>query len=146
MQNADFFLSTPCMFHFHSFIFILTQLPMKFYPDLLHPHSISHIPTLTLTAPEGVNISPPPPSPPRHFFDCCILTGRVSKLILYDCSSNFILNILSVEFFWSVEWFAHAGLFVSDRHWLSLIIELSVHCYTALVLEIGCKFGYLIAT
>ena len=142
MQNADFFLSTPCMFHFHSFIFILTQLPMKFYPDLLHPHSISHIPTLTLTAPERVHIAPPP----CHFLDCCILTGRVLKLILNDFSPNFILNMWTVTFFWSIEWFSHTGLLVSDRQWLSLIMELSVHCYIALVLEIGCKFGYLIAT
>ena len=36
----------------------------------------------------------------------------------------------------------HAG----DRQRLSLIMELSIHCYTALVLETGCKLGYLIPT
>ena len=50
------------------------------------------------------------------------------------------------NFFWSVEWFAHTGLFVGDRQRLSLIVELSIHYYTALVSEIACKFGCLIAT
>ena len=48
--------------------------------------------------------------------------------------------------FWSVEKFAHTSLFVGDRQRLSLIMELSIHCYNVLVLEIGSKFGYLIAT
>ena len=83
---------------------------------------------------------------PCQFFDCCILTDRALKLILYDFSSNFILNMWPVKLFWSVEWFGHTVLFVGDRQRLSLIMELSIHCYTALVLEIGCKFGHLIAT
>ena len=37
-------------------------------------------------------------------------------------------------------------MFAGDRQRLSLIMELAIHCYTALVLEIGCKFGYLIAS
>ena len=37
-------------------------------------------------------------------------------------------------------------MFVGDRQRLSLIMELSIHCDTTLVLETGCKFGYLIAT
>ena len=36
-------------------------------------------------------VSPPPPS--CRFFDGCILTGRALKLILYDFSSSFILNM-----------------------------------------------------
>ena len=80
------------------------------------------------------------------FFDSCILTDRALKLILCDFSSNFILIMWPVKFFWSVEQFAHAGLFVGDRQWLSLIMELSSHCYTTLVLETEYKFGYLIAT
>ena len=32
-------------------------------------------------------------------------------------------------------------MFVSDRQRLP-----SIHCYTVLILEIGCKFGYLIET
>ena len=40
---------------------------------------------------------------PCRFFDRCILTGRALKLILYDFSSNFTLNMWPVEFFWSVE-------------------------------------------
>ena len=32
-------------------------------------------------------------------FDHCILTGRVLKLVLYDFSSNFTLNIGPVKFF-----------------------------------------------
>ena len=51
-----------------------------------------------------------------------------------------------VKFFWSVGQFAHTGLFVGDRQRLSLVMELSIHCYTAFILEIECKFGYLIAT
>ena len=50
-------------------------------------------------------------------FDRCILTRRTLKLILHDFSSNFILNM-----------------------------ELSIHYYNALILEIECKFGYFIAT
>ena len=42
----DFSLSTPCMFHSCSFTYIPTQLPTQFYPDSLHPHSISRILTL----------------------------------------------------------------------------------------------------
>ena len=38
------------------------------------------------------------------------------------------------------------GFFVGDRQRLSLIMQLSIHCYNALVLETGCKFGYLIVT
>ena len=37
-------------------------------------------------------------------------------------------------------------MFADERQRLSLIMELSIHCYTALVLEIECKFDYLIAT
>ena len=37
-------------------------------------------------------------------------------------------------------------MFVGGRQRLSLYMELSIHCNTALVLGIGCKFGYLIAT
>ena len=37
-------------------------------------------------------------------------------------------------------------MFVGDRQRLSLIMELSIHCHTALVLKVGCKFGYLIET
>ena len=50
-----------------------------------------------------------------------------------------------VKHFWSVE-FVHTGLFVGERQRLSLIMEWSIHYYTGLFLEIGCKFGYLIAT
>ena len=39
-----------------------------------------------------------------------------------------------------------ACLSVGDRQPLFVIMELLIHRYTALVLEIGCKFGYLIAT
>ena len=35
---------------------------------------------------------------------------------------------------------------VGDRQRLSLIMELSIHCYTTLILEIGYEFGYLVAT
>ena len=35
--------------------------------------------------------------------DRCILTGRALKLILYDFSSNFILNMRPVDFFSSVK-------------------------------------------
>ena len=46
-KNADFSLSTPCMFHFRFFTYILTQRPTQFYSDSLHPHSISRILLLT---------------------------------------------------------------------------------------------------
>ena len=83
--------------------------------------------------------------PPCWLFDRCISSGRAFKLILCDFSSNFIFNTWPVNFFWSVEQFTHS-LFVCDRQRQSLIMELSIHCYTALVLEIGCQFGYFIAT
>ena len=51
-----------------------------------------------------------------------------------------------VNFFWSVEQFADTGVFIGDRQRLSLIMQLSIDFYTALVLEIWCKFAYLIAT
>ena len=89
------------------------------------------------------------PCPPCRFFGrCifCILTGRDLKLILYEFSSNFILNIWPVKFFWSLKIFAHTDLFVCDRRCLSLIMELSIHCYTALVLEIRYKSGCSIVT
>ena len=38
------------------------------------------------------------------------------------------------------------GRFDGDRQRLSLTMELSIHCYTALALEIRCKLGHLIAT
>ena len=85
------------------------------------------------------------PSPLVGFFDCCVLSSRALKLILHDFPSNFILNMWPVKFLWLVE-SAYTDLFVGDRQRLSLIMELSIHCYTALVLEIRCKFGYLIAT
>ena len=34
---------------------------------------------------------------------------------------------------------AHTGLLIGDRQRLSLIMELPIYCYTALVLETGCK-------
>ena len=37
-------------------------------------------------------------------------------------------------------------MFAGDHQRLSFIITLLIHCYTALVLDIGCKFGYVIAT
>ena len=56
---------------------------------------------LTLSAPGrgGHNM---PPIPPCRFLDRCILTGRALDLILYDFSSNFILNMWPVKLFWSV--------------------------------------------
>ena len=42
--------------------------------------------------PGGQNVPPSPP-PPCRFFGRCILTCRTLKLILYDFSSNFILNM-----------------------------------------------------
>ena len=78
-------------------------------------------------------VPPPRIVPPSRFFEYCILTGKAMKLILYDFSSNFILNM------WP-------GLFVGGRQRLLFIMELSIHCYTALILDIGCKFGYLSAT
>ena len=39
------------------------------------------------------------PHPPCRFFDRCILTDRALKLILFDFSSNFILNMSTVKFF-----------------------------------------------
>ena len=83
---------------------------------------------------------------PCRFFDHCSLTGRALKPISYDFSSNFILNMWQAKLFWSLELFAHSCLFVGDCQRLLLIMILSIHCYTDLVLEIGCKFGYLIAT
>ena len=74
--------------------------------------------------------------PPCRFFDHCILTGSPWKLILHDFSSNFIL----------VMWLVNTGVFLGDLKRLSLMMELLIHCYTALVLEIECKFGYLSAT
>ena len=73
--------------------------------------------------------------------DCCIFTGRALKFILYDFSSNFILNIRPVKISPII---CPHSLFVVDRQRLSLIMEF--HCYTALVLELGFKFCYLIAT
>ena len=37
--------------------------------------------------------------PTCRFSGCCILTGSALKLILYDFSSNFILNMSRVNFF-----------------------------------------------
>ena len=54
---------------------------------------------ISLTESALVNMPPPPLS----IFDHCILTGRALKLILHDASSNFILNIWPVQFFWSVK-------------------------------------------
>ena len=96
---------------------------------------------LTLSAPRETYCVPP-----CRFFDRCILTDRALKLILHDFSPNFILNMWPVKFFWSGKYIVHTGLFAGDRQRLSLIMELAIHCYTALVLEIGHKFGYLIAT
>ena len=72
---------------------------------------------------------------PCWLFGSCFLTRVTLKLILYDFSSNFILNM----------WPVNTGALLGDRPRLSLIMELSIHCNSALVLEIGCKFGYLIA-
>ena len=76
--------------------------------------------------------------PPPHcrFFDHCILTGSPLKLILYDFSSNFTLGM----------WLVNTGVFLGDLQRLPLMMELLIHCFTALVLEIEHKFGYLIAT
>ena len=52
---------------------------------------------LTLSAPRGGGDNVPPP--PCRFFYRCILSGSALKLILYDFSSNFILNMWSVNFF-----------------------------------------------
>ena len=52
---------------------------------------------LTLSAPRGGGDNVPPP--PCRFFYRCILSGSALKLILYDFSSNFILNMWSVKFF-----------------------------------------------
>ena len=81
-----------------------------------------------------------------RFFDRCILTGSALKLILYgfplilywtyETSKIFLISRII---------FRHRCIF-GDHQRLSLIMELLIHCYTALVLEIGCKFGYLIAT
>ena len=72
---------------------------------------------------------------PGGLFGSCFLTRVTLKLILYDFSSNFILNM----------WLVNTGALLGDRPRQSLIMELSIHCNSALVLEIGCKFGYLIA-
>ena len=69
----------------------------------------------------------------------CLITLSAPESTL--CSPLLILNMWPVTFFWSVE-----SMFVGDRQWLSLIMELSIHCYNALVLQIVCNFGYLIAT
>ena len=74
-----------------------------------------------------------------RIFDRCILTGRALKLILYDFSSNFILNMGPVKLFRLFKKFVYSGLFASDRQQLSLIMELSIYRYTALVLEVECK-------
>ena len=53
---------------------------------------------------------------------------------------------MTSKIFSSVEKLIHTGLFVGDCPRLSLIMKLLTHCYTALVLEIGFKFVYLIKT
>ena len=58
----------------------------------LTPHAAS----LTPSAPWEKRQCAPPPC---RLFDRCILTGSALKLILYDFSSNFILNIRLVKFF-----------------------------------------------
>ena len=66
------------------------------------------------------------------FFDRFILTGSVLKLILDDFSSNFILNRWPVNFFDQSNNLL-TGVFIGVREWLSIIMELSIHCYTNLV-------------
>ena len=53
--------------------------------------------SLALSALGGRMYLPPLP-PPCRFFGRCILTCRTLKLILYDFSSNFILNMWPVKF------------------------------------------------
>ena len=87
---------------------------------------------LTLSAPRGGGDNVPPP--PCRFFYRCILSGSALKLILYDFSSNFILNMWSVKFFlisriicqrvyrWPSVTAAYYGIVDSLLHRLSLVI------------------------
>ena len=64
-----------------------------------------------------------PPLPCRIFYRC-VVTGGAMKLILYDCSSNFIPEMWVENIFSLGEKFGHTGLFVGSHRQIPLITEI----------------------